>query len=771
MDTDAAERITADRFAIRARARKLPGEYDDNFLIESDSRGRLVLKISPPGFSLELLDLQNRALEHLGASVTSLRFPRVVPDPEGATVVEVALAGGEGRFARLLEWLPGRPLAGLGPPSAGLLEALGRALGEVDATLAGFDHPAAHRQLQWDLKLAGGQRAEARHIADPRRRALAEWFFLQFDAHVVPALPGLRTSVIHNDANDHNLLVEGEGEAARVTGLLDFGDMIHSATVCEPAVALAYLMMRREDPLEAAEPFLRGYHDAHPLTGQEVDLLYVLIGARLATSVSISARRRAARPGDEYAVVSEAPAWDLLDQLRSLSPGEASRRFRGACGLEGPAREGRTPDDLLELRRRLLGPNLSLSYAEPLKIVRGSGAYLFDHEGRAHLDLVNNVCHVGHSHPRVVEAAARQMAELNTNTRYLHDRIVEYAERLTARLPDPLNVCYLVCSGSEANELALRLARARTGRRDVLVLEGAYHGNTSALVEISPYKFRGAGGEGAPEHVHVAPMPDGYRGPHKGAGAETGRRYAADLEEVLGGARERGREIGAFLCEPLLGCGGQIVPPVGYLEPAFRAVRAAGGVCVADEVQVGFGRVGKRFWSFELQGVVPDIVTLGKPIGNGHPLGAVVTTKEIAASFDTGMEYFNTFGGNPVSCAVGLEVLAVIETEGLQERARVLGDRMLEGFRSLADRHAIIGDVRGEGLFLGVELVRNRETLDPAAAEAAAICDRLRGEGLLLSTDGPLHNVLKVKPPLVLSERDVDRTVDALDRALAEGAL
>ncbi|MEE8467563.1 MAG: aminotransferase class III-fold pyridoxal phosphate-dependent enzyme, partial [Planctomycetota bacterium] len=309
-------------------------------------------------------------------------------------------------------------------------------------------------------------------------------------------------------------------------------------------------------------------------------------------------------------------------------------------------------------RRHLLGA-LSLSYREPLKIVRGSGTYLFDESGRRYLDCVNNVCHVRHCHPRVVEAAARQMAELNTNTRYLHDHLVTYARRLTELLPDPLGVCALVCSGSEANELALRLARAATGRRGVVVLDAAYHGNAGALVEISPYKFDGPGGRGRPQHVHVAPTPDPYRGEHRGPDA--GLRYAGSVRDALQRGEETGIPAGAFLSESLLGCAGQIDPPPGFLAAAFEHVRAAGGVCIADEVQVGFGRVGSHFWGFETQGAVPDVVTLGKPIGNGHPMAAVVTTPEISEAFDTGMEYFNTFGGNPVSCAVGLAVLDVIE--------------------------------------------------------------------------------------------------------------
>ena len=423
---------------------------------------------------------------------------------------------------------------------------------------------------------------------------------------------------------------------------------------------------------------------------------------------------------------------------------------------------------LLGARRERLGPSLSVAYRRPLTIVRGWMQHLFDDEGRAYLDAVNNVAHVGHSHPRVVDALHRQAAVLNTNTRYLHETILRYAERLAALLPEPLRVCYLVCSGSEANELALRLARAHTGRRSVVVIDHAYHGNTGTLVEISPYKFDGPGGAGAPPFVRAVVMPDPYRGPYRGCDAGAGDRYAAHVRDAVADLERDGQPVAAFFAEPLLGCGGQIEAPPGYLAAAFTHVRAAGGVCVADEVQVGFGRAGTHFWGFATQDAVPDIVTLGKPIGNGHPLGAVVTTPEIAASFANGMEYFNTFGGNPVSCAVGLAVLDVIDEEGLQARALHVGRRLTEGLRALAARHALIGDVRGRGLFLGVELVRDRETLEPAPRHAAYVIERMRDQGVLVSTDGPLHNVVKIKPPLVFADADADRLVDALDVALAD---
>ena len=365
---------------------------------------------------------------------------------------------------------------------------------------------------------------------------------------------------------------------------------------------------------------------------------------------------------------------------------------------------------ILARRRAYLGPSLSLSYQKPLEIVRGRGQYLYDENGRAYLDVVNNVCHVGHSHPRVVAALAGQAAVLNTNTRYLHPNIVRFAERLLATLPDPLAVCFFVCSGSEANELALRLARTYTGAEDIIVLDGAYHGNTAALIDISPYKHDGPGGRGAPDHVHTALMPDPYRGVYKGYGLETG---AAVCRACARAGRERywssGRGLAALLLNRVLGCGGQIVLPDGYLQEAFAHVRAAGGVCIADEVQVGFGRVGTHFWGFETQGVVPDIVTMGKPIGNGHPLAAVVTTRAIADAFANGMEYFNTFGGNPVSCAVGSAVLEVIADEGLQANAHAgrgapaAGAARADGEPSSDRRCARVGAVyrRGTGARAG----------------------------------------------------------------------
>ncbi|MGD0781922.1 MAG: aminotransferase class III-fold pyridoxal phosphate-dependent enzyme, partial [Candidatus Aminicenantales bacterium] len=429
------------------------------------------------------------------------------------------------------------------------------------------------------------------------------------------------------------------------------------------------------------------------------------------------------------------------------------------------------PAAILDVRREHLGRSLSVSYKKPLKIVRGFMKYLYDETGRAFLDGVNNVPHVGHSHPRVVEAARRQLAVLNTNSRYLHDNLARFAERLTAKCPAPLGVCFIVNSGSEANDLALRMARQYTNRYDMIVVDGAYHGHLTSLIEISPYKFAGPGGAGRPPRTQVVPLPDLFQGAYRHGDRAAGPHYAADVGKAIEAIRSEGREPAGYIAESLLSCGGQIALPDGYLADVYRRVRAAGGVCIADEVQVGFGRVGTHFWGFETQGVVPDIVTMGKPIGNGFPLAAVVTTPRIADAFANGMEYFNTYGGNPVACAAGLAVLDVIEEEGLQANALETGLYLQAGLERLKEKHAVIGDVRGRGLFIGLELVTDRRTQGRGTAQASYIAERMREEGILVSTDGPFKNVIKIKPPLCFAKPEADLMLATLENILAEDPL
>jgi 4-aminobutyrate aminotransferase-like enzyme len=402
-------------------------------------------------------------------------------------------------------------------------------------------------------------------------------------------------------------------------------------------------------------------------------------------------------------------------------------------------------ESLLQARKRLLGRNLSIAYQHPVNIVRGSMQYLYDEEGREYLDAYNNVAHVGHCHPKVVAAGQQQMALLNTNTRYLSDLIIRYAEKLTATLPDPLSVCFFVNSGSEANELAIRLARAYTKARDTIVLDHAYHGNTTTLIDLSPYKHNGPGGEGPPSWVHKAPLP----------ASEEDAQHVVDIVQQI---QTSGQRLCGFIAESMPSVAGQIVLPDGYLKKVYEAVRGAGGVCIADEVQTGYGRIGTQFWAFEKYGVVPDVVVLGKPIGNGHPIGAVITTPAIADSFANGMEFFSTFGGNNVSCAIGLKVLEIVQEENLQSHALQVGERLLTGLRDLQRRHEVIADVRGSGFFLGVELRQ----------EANRVVNQMREHGILLGTEGPRHNVLKIRPPMPFSESDADFLISTLAAILPQ---
>lgn len=423
--------------------------------------------------------------------------------------------------------------------------------------------------------------------------------------------------------------------------------------------------------------------------------------------------------------------------------------------------------EIAAARKAHIGGNLSVSYgASPLNIVRGARQYLYDDAAHRYIDGYNNVAHVGHCHPRVVRAVSEQLAVLNTNTRYLQEQLTQYAEALTALLPDSLSVAFFTASGSEANELALRLARAHTGARDLLVMDAAYHGHTTTLIDISPYKHAGPGGLGAPDWVHTTPIPDVYR--LADAKVEPGPWFASQVGEVIDTLTAQGRRLCAYIAETCPSVGGQIMLPEGYLPDVYARVRAAGGLCIADEVQTGFGRIGTHFWAFEAHAVTPDIVVLGKPIANGYPMGAVITTRAIADSFDNGMEFFSTFGGSTAACVAGHTTLKVTLDEQLQQNALTVGNRLLSGLRPLVHQIEIVGDVRGSGLFLGVELVRDRSTLEPAPEEATFVVNRMRERGVLVGTDGPFHNVIKIRGPMPLTLADADRVVETLTRSLYE---
>jgi 4-aminobutyrate aminotransferase-like enzyme len=403
-----------------------------------------------------------------------------------------------------------------------------------------------------------------------------------------------------------------------------------------------------------------------------------------------------------------------------------------------------------------------LFYDDPVHIVRGEGVWLYDADGRKYLDMYNNVPHVGHCHPHVVNAICEQVATLNTHTRYLHDNVVDCAERLTAKFSDDLDTAMFCCTGSEANELALRIARTVTGAAGVIVTDFAYHGNTQAIFEISPEDCPASE---LPSYVVTVPAPDCYRGRYRDADA--GELYAAHVQEAIDTLQDRGIKPAAFVIDTIISSDGVVSPPPGYLKRAADIVHAAGGLFVADEVQPGFGRMGSHFWGFEVDGVMPDIVTMGKPMGNGHPIAAVVTRSEMVSALNEAGGYFNTFGGNPVSAAAALAVLDVIEDEQLQQNALDVGGHMVNGLASLAETHEMIGDIRGSGLFVAVELVTDREKREPATQLAKSIVNALRNKGVLIGSIGPDDNVLKLRPPMVLQKPEAEMMLGILDESLA----
>lgn len=427
---------------------------------------------------------------------------------------------------------------------------------------------------------------------------------------------------------------------------------------------------------------------------------------------------------------------------------------------------GPSPAEVLAMRGEFLNPAIFHYYRKPIMIVEGKGQYLFDEQGRRYLDGFGGIVtvSVGHCHPEVVRAANLQNKTIqHTTTIYLNPGIALYAKELAAKMPGDLKVCYFVNSGSEANDLALLMARAYTGNYDVIALRNAYHGGspgTMALTSHHTWKFNVPHSFG----VQHARMPDLYRGPYGADDPGAGRKYADDVAELIQFGTSG--KISAFIAESIQGVGGSVVFPDGYLKHAYEHARSAGGLCIADEVQAGFGRTGTHYWGFETQGVIPDIVTIAKGIGNGCPLGAVVTTPEIARALASRI-HFNTFGGNPVSCAQGRAVLRVIEQEGLQENCLKLGGKLISGFEKLAEEHSIIGQVRGKGLMLGVELVKDRSTKEPAREACAEVFERCKDLGLLIGKGGLWGNTLRIKPPMCLNEADVNFMIEVIDEALS----
>lgn len=738
------------------KIKKLNGYDNVNYHITSEGND-YIFKTYPQSQELnDIIAAENDILLRL-AQNDDQKTPRPIPTKDQSYLKSVE-ENGQVKLCRMLSYLEGTFL-GDAIHTTALFESLGHFLASLDLQLREINHYTIQaRQWEWDIQYVHLNRKYLSDISDPKERNLVTYFFDQFDEVVRPILPNLRKQIIHNDANEWNLLVQND----TVSSIIDFGDLAHTFLINELAIAITYGCYDKDNPLDWAIPIIKGYHQILPLQEQELEVLYYLIAARLCTSVCNSAHAKRIDPDNVYASVSEQSAWKMLHHWLTISPVKAKNEFRKAAGFA--VKEAVSVESLIERRHQHISPILSMSYKTPIHMVRSAYQYMYDGAGNTYLDAYNNIPHVGHSHPRVIQASKSQMSRLNTNTRYLYEGLAEYAEQLLSYFPPELNRVFFVNSGSAASDLAIRMANNHTGSQLQMVMELGYHGNTQIGIDISDYKFNNAKGQGQKQHIIKTTLPDTYKGKYTSAESHPGQRYGKDAVSMI---NESNQPISVFISEPIVGCAGQVPLPSGYLTEVYPAIRAQGGVCISDEVQTGFGRLGEYFWGFEAHAVIPDLVILGKPIANGHPMGAVVCTEAIANSFEKGVEFFSSFGGNPVSCAIASTVLDVIKEEQLQENAKTVGQYYKSQLQRLMDKHACIGDVRGNGLFLGVEIVKEH-TKSPDTKLASQIKNELKKQYILVSTDGPYDNVIKTKPALCFNTLNVDRVVTTMDQILAK---
>lgn len=746
--TDLAERV----FGKSGTVSELGGERDQNFRLDTSEGDAFVLKISNPAEDPEALDLQTQALRHIARTDPDLPVMDLVHTVDGEPWAAVD-HDGETHLVRLFTLVPGRMPSG---PELDhdALYAYGEVAARMGVALRGFFHPGAQYDILWDLKNTPQLRSRLDAVDESHRRDVAERVLDRFDDRVAPVFETLRAQVIHNDLTYANVLF---GDDDRVSGVVDFGDLTHTALVCDLAVVLARVMFERADPLEAAQATVRGYVSVTPLEPEEARVLGDLVAARLVAWGTIAAWRAEQHPDNrEYITSSADRGWDLLLTLDERGFDRVGRCLRTAARSSNVPYAPMDTADLHARRRDVLGSS-PLSYRDPVHFVAGDGVWLLDPAGNRYLDAYNNVQVVGHANPTVAAAIAGQSRTLATNTRYLHEAVVRLGERLTATMPDGLDTVLFVNSGSEATDVAWRLATASTGRSGAVVTDYAYHGITESTIDLSPDVW-----------------PDGYHPDHVEPiipPVDTRHRQgvtAAGLREAVDTLAARDVDFAALMFDTMFTSDG-ILPPQGdEVRRLVDAAHDAGGLVIADEVQAGFGRSGSHLWGFEVSGIVPDIVTLGKPMGNGHPVAAVVTRSDIAASLMDRTGLFSTFGGNPVSSAAALAVLDVVEERELVDHVGEVGEYLQEGLTHLSERHDLVSDVRAQGLMVGVELARDGETRTPAKSETKAVVNALRQRRVLIGSAGRHGNVLKIRPPLVFERDHADVLLDALDGVLED---
>ena len=760
-----AERVALEHYGINARARALPGERDKNFQLGTADGHQYVLKVMDPTADGATLECQSSVLRHLAEHAPSLPVPRIIEARDGSSLARAAI-GGASYHVRVMPFMAGT-LAAQRQNDRRSLDAMGQTLARLDGALASFFHIALGQRIAWDVRESPALLEYVDFLDCAASRRLVR---LALDGLVVKLaeVRGLRAQAIHGDCHPHNLLLDAAGE--RCVGILDFGDMIHAPLILEPAVAMAEFLAEGAAGYDLVSELLAGYASVQPLSSAEVEVLYELITARLAASVVIHAwRSRHDLAGAAKVADSVTLATESLDTLytrgRNVCRAEWHRAAGTSAGGAGPS-VARTPGndqsdtELIARRHRLLGAHAELFYSHPLHLVRGAGVWVYTAAGERFLDVYNNVPHVGHAHPWVVRATAAQARRIASNTRYLDRTVLDYAERLTARLPAGLDACLFVNSGSEANDVAWRIACSHTASAGALVMAHAYHGITEAVTALStalPSARRA--------HVEALAAPPGPAEIGARGGAQLAAAAAGEVRRAIAALAARGFGVAAFMIDSAFTSNGIYDPPADWMAPITAAVHAAGGLIIGDEVQYGLGRSGSHFWGFERRGYVPDIVTLGKPVGNGYPLGVVITRRAILEGFQKQTGFFSTFGGNPVAAAAGLAVLEVLEREQLMANALRTGRYFRECLIELARSEACLGEVRGHGLLLGVEVIEADGSA--ASGRAKSIIDALRESGVLIGSEGPEGNVLKLRPPLCFGPEHADRVIAALRAVLA----
>lgn len=745
----------------------LGSERDQNFRLTTTA-GDVVVKVSNALDGPEIIDFQTAALQHIEARNPDLPVPRVVLTLAGKRYEACNFGNKRHHVVHVLTWQSGQSMSTCTVEMSQARHELGCLLADVNLALQSFFHPAADYDHPWNLAQCGRFLPLTEHIPDADDRRAAAEIFERMQTSVLPKLGKLRHQVVHQDGHSDNLLLDPDNPGC-IVGLLDFGDMTYGTVAADLAAACDGVGHDGSDIVAAMSDVLAGYDSTSPISEAEIDLVYDLTMARSALTATIFYARQALTDDDGSHMGSAQPALQRMRQLLSVGRYRTMQRFRKTCRF--PAWCPASPDDALDesqenaylaSRHSLLGRNTTHFYSQPLHFERASACFLHGTDGHAYLDCYNNVPQVGHCHPHVVKAIARQAAALNTNTRYLYGNILEYAERLTGKLAPHLDACIFVNSGSEANDVAWQMAQSTTGFTGGLLMEDAYHGITAPIRAFSP----GHPDTPLPDHLRGLIVPDPYRGPYRENEADLANKYAADADRAIAELQQAGHGVAAFMVDSAFCSSGVPDVPPGYLRAVAGKVQAAGGLMICDEVQSGFGRMG-QWWGHEHHGVTADIVTLGKPVGNGHPLGVVITSKARLNEFIDRTRLFSTYGGNPVACAAGLAVLDVIERDQLIEHGVEVGEFLRSELRKLGDKHELIGDVRGHGMLGGLEFVSDRKSRTPAIEETAQILELMRERHVLVGSEGRDGNILKLRPALVFERDNVDFFIAALDSALA----